>query len=413
MKKGCSSVVRTRNDRFTQFNLRQVLLLVALVSVLLGIVTPRIRRTFDEWRQDEEAERLATAGADLITAVRTNDVALARQALEAGATPDFNAEIFGGSGETRLLCACILKGQVEMMELLLDYAADVEHIDGLPSMPVRLVLGPVLSGPPLFAAAGCDQPPEVRSKMIRLLVQRGADPQRRVGGYGKVPRYTLMDVAFHLSDAQTGDLLREYGLPYGPREMAAFNRLDELKSAVQENPEILKERFRYAWAGPGPTLLAIALRQGYREMSVFLIESGAPLDTLVYSGASLLHEAAEGGDPELVRLLLKRGLDVDATDAFSNTPLIRAVWHEKQQAVAALLEAGAEVNHAESDGRTALRGAIWNDRIDIVRMLLDAGAEPTLPDVKGETPLDLARTRSPKIAELLEQIAWPQCQIGL
>src|SRR6185437_1016503 len=147
----------------------------------------------------------------------------------------------------------------------------------------------------LFAAAGCGQPFEVRRKMIKILVARGANPKRPLSGHN------MMDIAFEASDAPLGDLLREYGLPYGPREMAAFNPLDELKAAVEKEPQLLQRRFRDAYAGASPTLLGIALRRGYREASLFLIEAGAPVNVLEHEGYTLLHQAALGGDPQLMR----------------------------------------------------------------------------------------------------------------
>jgi ankyrin repeat protein len=50
-----------------------------------------------------------------------------------------------------------------------------------------------------------------------------------------------------------------------------------------------------------------------------------------------------------------------------------------------------------------LHGAVSSGRIDIVQMLLAAGADPALRDYQGETPLDVARKKSPEIAELLKQ----------
>ncbi|HET6879221.1 MAG TPA: ankyrin repeat domain-containing protein [Pirellulales bacterium] len=392
-----------------------MLLLVALFSVLLGNLAPRIRRTFDERRRQEEFGRRSAVYTDLIAAVRADNVPRARQALDAGAEPDRAADYSAGLQRTRLLRDCVVNAQFDMMELLLDYGADIERIDQLPSasgepLPVAIDNQSAgkgtqyMHGPPVFVAAGCNQPPEVRCELIRRLVARGANPRRHVDG-GHVAGFTAMDVAFYISDAQTAELLREYGVPYGPREMAGFNRLEELKQAVHENPEILNQRFRPIFGGQGPTLLAIALERGYREMALFLIDSGAPLDTLVYHASTLLHQAAHGDDDKLIRLLVARGLDVNATDRYSDTPLTVAAWHTKPQAVAALLDVGADVDHQGASGRTALYNAVWNGRPDIVRMLLSVGADPTLPDVVGETPLKLARRRSPNMVELIEQAA--------
>lgn len=272
-----SAAARRKSRRFFQFTLRQILLLCALVGVLLCLVAPRIRWNFHVRRIQEDFRRREAAEAELREAIRQNDVSLARQLLESGADPDldFQARRLGQqSPGPSVLNTCIANGQVEMMELLLDFGADIERIEGIPAKSSN----PIHMGPPLFAAADCNQPAEVREKMVRLLVKRGANPRLFVYGH------SAMDMAFETSDAPMGDLLREFGLPYGPRQMAAFNRLDELKAAVQEKPEILQYRFKTAYAGAWSTLLGIALRRGYREMSLFLIDAGAPLDVLEGEG---------------------------------------------------------------------------------------------------------------------------------
>lgn len=374
---------RRKANPFFQFNLRQALLLLAAIGVLLGIMTPRIRRAYYLSRMHEDAHRRDTASRDLVAAVKTNDVARARRALQAGANPDYN----GSTGSPSLLDGCITNGSIEMMELLLDYGAGVE-----PQRPTA-----PLYGTALVLAAESDQPPEIRCEIIRRLFARGADARgSRLG-------MSAMDIAVRLFDAPTGDLLRKHGMPYGPREMAAFNRLDELKRAVKAEPKLVQERFKPVWAGAGPTLLSIALSGGYRQMALFLIDAGAPLDVVVYSKSTLLHEAAKGGDVELVRLLIEHGLDVDATDRYADTPLTDVVGRAEPQLVALLLEAGADVNHRGINDRTALLGAVQQGRLDIAQMLIAAGADPTIPDVWGETPLHLARTKYPAVAKLLGQ----------
>lgn len=374
---------RRKAHPFFQFNVRQVLLLLTVTGVLLGILTPRIRRAYHLSRQHEDAHRRDAASRDLVAAVKTNDLARARRALQAGANPDYN----GGTGLPSLLDSCITNGRIEMMELLLDYGAGVE-----PHRPNAARYGAAL-----MLAAEHAQPPEMRREIIRRLFARGADARTPDGAMN------AMDIAVRLFDAQTGDLLRKHGMPYGPREMAAFNRLDELKRAVKAETKLVHERLKPVWAGAGPTLLSIALSGGYRQMALFLIDAGAPLDVVVYSKSTLLHEAAKGGDLELVRLLIEHGLDVDATDRYSDTPLTDVVGRAEPQLVALLLEAGADVNHRGINDRTALLCAVQQGRLDIAQMLITAGADPTLPDVWGETPLHLARTKYPAIAKLLKQ----------
>lgn len=385
--------------RFCQFTTRQMLLLFLLATVLLCLVAPRIRSAFDRWRILEAGHKREIAEAVLRTAILTNNVALARQALEAGADPNLIPDTRPWSptapiNELSSLRTCIANGQIEMMELLLEFGADVERIERIAGASPS----PILGGPPLFAAAVCKQSPEVRATMVRLLLTRGANPSSLSAG-----GWNAMDLAFEASDGQMGELFRECGLPYGPREMAGFNRLDELKAAVRKTPDLLQSRFRDAYAGSWPTLLGIALRRGYREMSLFLIESGAPLDVVEHEGCTMLHEAARGGDPELIRLLARRGLDVDAVDKYSDTAMCDIAWNGKPEAVSALVELGADVNWQGVNGRAPLHHAVQNNRFDIVRLLLAAGADPSLADGKGETPMVLGKNGNPDMSKLLEQ----------
>jgi ankyrin repeat protein len=378
--------------RFFQFSLWHLLVLFAALSVLLGILAPRIHRVRQERQLQRQFARefreSQEALSNLHKAVPARDLALARRALEAGADPN---RLFGGTRS--LLHVAIANGDLAMMGLLLDFGADVEQTARLQGETG------VLDGPPLCAAAGCNQPTEVRLEMIRLLVEHRADPCPEIGNFN------AMDIAFFQCNAAVGDLLREYGLPYGPREMAAFNRLDEIKRVVSETPGVLRERYKAVYAarpGQGITLLGVALERGYREMALFLIESGAPLDTLEYYGYTPLHMAARGGDPELIRLLVARGLDVNARDDYGDTPLRDVTWRGKPEAIAALIEAGADVNTRGLNQGTPLHSAVSNHRVDIVRMVLAAGADPTIPDRFGKTALDAAREKDPEIAKLLE-----------
>lgn len=376
--------------RFFQVTVGQMLMLIAVIGALFGVLMPDIHQTLLRRQRVKDAERLQAALAALTYAVRNNDLALTRRALEAGANPNLPSR-----NEISVLYDSIVNGRLDILELLLESGADAEQANEAPANLPGQVFG---GGLPLFAAVGCKQPFDIRSKMIRLLVAHGADPHRQL--YNR----NAMDMTFDRPDPQMCDLLREYRLPYGPREMAAFNRLDELKRFVKESPEIVSQRFPHSnYAGQSPTLLAIALRRRYREMAQFLIESGAPLDMLVYEGSTHLHQAARGGDPELVRLLVSRGMDVNATDNYSDTPLTDSAWGGNPQVIAALIEAGADVNHQGVNRRTALHGAAGNDQVETVRLLLAAGGDPTLRDHKGETPVDLARAKNSQIAEILSQ----------
>ena len=97
-------------------------------------------------------------------------------------------------------------------------------------------------------------------------------------------------------------------------------------------------------------------------------------------GASPLHNAAEEGPVESVRLLLLNGADVNARARGSEaTPLRSAVRFDRVDNVRALLQAGADANARDHVEVTPL--ALVQDTangVRILRALLSAGADPNL-----------------------------------
>ena len=263
-------------------------------------------------------------------------------------------------------------GQLDLVELLLQFGADVEREESNSS--------PVSPGPPLFAAISCEQPLDVRKDLVQMLVRHGADPYKKVGEQG------LMDVCVSRHDAEMAEFLTKLGLPFGAREMAAFNRLAELRRLVNEDPQIVKERF--SCAGHRLTLLAFALGAGHRDMALFLMEQGSPLDSVDGQGGTLLHIAVRGGDPVLVSVLASHGLDVNARDRYQDTPLTDCVTIAPPEVVSALLKAGADVNARGLNDKTALQLAASRNRTKIIELLRAASADATSSDNNRGSRLD-------------------------
>jgi hypothetical protein len=72
------------------------------------------------------------------------------------------------------------------------------------------------------------------------------------------------------------------------------------------------------------------------------------------SGRRALHEAAEQGGLEIVKMLLARGAEVDARDKWIQTPLHRAAFQGELRVAEVLLKRGADVNAKTSDEKSPL-----------------------------------------------------------
>ncbi len=92
------------------------------------------------------------------------------------------------------------------------------------------------------------------------------------------------------------------------------------------------------------------------------------------SGWTPLHVAANLGDPELVKLLVRYGGKVDARDKRGLTPLLWTAFAGRREAAAALLSNGADINARGPDGRTTLDLAKLSLDDSLVGLLRERGA---------------------------------------
>ncbi|MBV9401112.1 MAG: ankyrin repeat domain-containing protein [Bryobacterales bacterium] len=99
--------------------------------------------------------------------------------------------------------------------------------------------------------------------------------------------------------------------------------------------------------------------------------------------------AAEIGSLDAMKILVERGADVNAQNAFGSTALMWSV--SDPQRVRLLLDHGADVNRVAKSGRTALIIAAFTDpSVEVVRMLLEKGAKVDVMDRRNVTPLNAA-----------------------
>ena len=131
-----------------------------------------------------------------------------------------------------------------------------------------------------------------------------------------------------------------------------------------------------------------------------LLAAALPAGALTVTVRPVLHWAAENGLLEIARLLLEQGSDVNARDAFANTPLHLAVRYPEM--VKLLLSRGAQVGARNAFGNTPLHLAVGERRV--VELLLGAGADARARNLFDKTPLDCS-LRGGKSAYNLEIVA--------
>lgn len=138
-----------------------------------------------------------------------------------------------------------------------------------------------------------------------------------------------------------------------------------------------------------------------------LVELGADISVQTRDGREALHQAANIGCLETMKLLLGKGACINLLDGRGQTVLYRAAYMCSPSMVDLLLRNGADVNMRNRDGKTALYGAAeagsQSRSVVVIGLLLKHGADVSIRSDSGKTACDhAAHMHFYKVVGLLE-----------
>lgn len=206
---------------------------------------------------------------------------------------------------------------------------------------------------------------------VRYWLHEGADPNVFANLIHKTPALILAVTDYHDEKEYIDDDGEQAGGSYYiPRQVNT-----EILSALLEAGANIN-----GWDAGGETALLYAARFMMPQVLRFLIERGASIETSFPVTMTALKWAVYHDgfhrDPEMTRLLLDLGADIDVQDRYGATPLMVAV--------------------DDYFGR--------NVNIRIVQVLLDRGADVKVQDAHGKTVLD--RLGRPGFFDLTKRQLW-------
>ncbi|GAB4094348.1 ankyrin repeat domain-containing protein [Flaviaesturariibacter terrae] len=105
-----------------------------------------------------------------------------------------------------------------------------------------------------------------------------------------------------------------------------------------------------------------------------------------------LLRAARAGDGQRITRLLRRGANINGTDARGNSALMLALLTWNYEAAQLLLDNGADISLRDRDGHCALHWACYRNQPQLVARLLQLGADPNARSNDGAPPLYFALT---------------------
>lgn len=145
---------------------------------------------------------------------------------------------------------------------------------------------------------------------------------------------------------------------------------------------------------PGPSINA-RLLEAVQQANVVVVDSclrrGADPNLRDDEGNPLIILALEKNRPELLKVLLDHGVQVDARrqSGYQSTALMETALRNDLEAASLLLAKGAGLNLRDSTGDTALHWAAFYGRIELTRLLVEHGANHQSESRQG-TPLEVA-----------------------
>lgn len=262
-------------------------------------------------------------------------------------------------------------------------AAGVAHGDVL---LMRIAVAPP-AAPPAAAAAQTTSPeqPALSCTVASTTVGAEASPT-------ETPPVAQAPHDPQAAPTATDPPLVDWSVPYYGNEPEFENSLGEMISThapVREIERVItSNNALYCKIGGYYTPLHKAARvhpSGHADVIKMLLDKGVPVDLLNGHGETALHDAAEWGRIDAMRVLVERGADVNAINPRTHaTPLHRACNKKKSDAVEVLIGAGAKLEMIQENDRATplLVAASWG-AAECVTLLVAAGADIEAKDKNG------------------------------
>ncbi|XP_014351008.1 poly [ADP-ribose] polymerase tankyrase-1 isoform X3 [Latimeria chalumnae] len=281
-------------------------------------------------------------------------------------------------------------------------SASLPHCHQLPCRLCGVLRLFYVSSTPLHLAAGYN-----RVRIVQLLLQHGADVHAKDKG-GLVPLHNACSYGHY----EVTELLLKHGACVNAMDLWQFTPLHEAasknrvevcslllshgadptlvnchgKSAVDMAPTPeLKERLTYEFKGH-------SLLQAAREADVAKVKKTLALEIINFkqpqSHETALHCAVASPHPkrkQVTELLLRKGASVNEKNKDFMTPLHVAAERAHNDVVEVLHKHGIKMNALDTLGQTALHRASLAGHLQTCRLLLSCGSDPTIVSLQGFT----------------------------
>lgn len=178
--------------------------------------------------------------------------------------------------------------------------------------------------------------------------------------------------AAYYQEPDIARVLVQRGAELSVFEACAVGELTRVQDQIKQQPDLID-----AYAPDGFQPLGLAAFFGHTALVEWLLEVGALVNSPSRNPLRVmpLHSAVANRHPEIVRLLLDHGADVNATQADDFTPLHEAAQNGMLEVTQWLIERGAQINPClSSSSKTPLALAIEGQHVAVANLLKQYGA---------------------------------------
>jgi len=146
---------------------------------------------------------------------------------------------------------------------------------------------------------------------------------------------------------------------------ASYGHLDTVQVLLARNADV------NATATTGETPLLAGIHK--HDIAMLILGRGAEVNVeWALDGTSPLHKAANSGDIELLKRLLEKGAKINKQTTFGFTPVQMSTFQSNPEVVKILLDHGADVQLKAENGMAALHFAVSHSVFDIIWLLSKA-----------------------------------------
>ena len=296
---------------------------------------------------------------------------LAANLLEKGSNPNYRPKHISSS-----LLLCLEKEYFELAELMVEYGAEVDIRNDKGWTPL------------IWAAI------KGRKPAVEFLLKHGANIH-----LCNNDGWNAITGAYFKKRLDIVDILKNAGAVFGANYseaalLSAYNNgyLDIVNALLDQgvNPNICDDN--------GESLVIKAAVNGHHELLRKLIECNADVNCRDSNKMPLVAILAKQGHADLVKLVLDSGGDVNLAGSQGVTGLYQAACFNNVATVKLLTKRGANLNaQTKERGLTPLMIAAANGYQDVVTTLYTAGANSQLVTKKEQTAKAFARHFAPRV----------------